>query len=95
MIAQIGGHETLAAQNHYTSHLSEFSDANVLMLTKHMKTYLNTEIDDINTTLTSREKMMLSFNDFDKINKNSIELEDGYCYNARFPNECKYIECVF
>ncbi|MBU3187890.1 hypothetical protein [Clostridium estertheticum] len=94
-IAQIGGHETLAAQNHYISHLNEFSDANVLMLTKHMKSYLNTKIDAVNTTLTSREVTMLSYNNYDKISIKPIELDDGYCYSLKFPRECKHKECIF
>lgn len=86
-IAQMGGHKTLYAQNHYMNHLSEFCDAYTLMLTNYLKLSLNRPSNENLDILFSKDKRELAFRRFNT-NVQPKSIEKGLCYSAHFPNSC-------
>ena len=86
-IAQMGGHKTLYAQNHYMNHLSEFCDAYTLMLTNYLKLSLNRPSNENLDILFSKDKRELAFRRFNT-NVQPKAIEKGLCYSAHFPNSC-------
>ncbi|MCH1626126.1 hypothetical protein [Fredinandcohnia quinoae] len=92
-IAQIGGHESLYSQNHYLSHLAEFTEAHSLMLAKYIKQNINKPNDNVNDLFTSAEKRQLAFKTMDNVNSRNID--GGLCYSRNFPKECIDKDCLF
>ncbi|MDB8542516.1 hypothetical protein PNU79_10940 [Turicibacter sanguinis] len=92
-MAQMGGHQTLTAQNHYVNHLEEFSDAQTLMLSNYLKMHLKSSSENLNDVLLSNDKRKLAFKKFDSPNFRLIE--NGKCYSANFPRECIKLSCLF
>ncbi len=92
-IAQIGGHETLIAQNQYIGHLDEFIDAHSLMLAKSIKSNINRNKDNLNDLFTSEDKRRLTFKQFDNVEPRSID--EGLCYSRNFPQDCADKDCLF
>lgn len=86
-IAQMGGHKTLYAQNHYMNHLSEFFDAQTLMLTNYLKLSLNPSSNHNFDILFSKDKRELVFRRFNT-NLQPRPIENGLCYSADFPIYC-------
>lgn len=93
-IAQMGGHESLYAQNHYLGHLDEFIDAHSMMLTKYIKSNIDKDKEDINDILTSDERRKLTFKQFDD-DVEPRNIDSGLCYSKDFPNECIDKNCIF
>lgn len=86
-IADMGGHQTLNTQNHYTNHIREFCDAQTLMLTNYLKLNLNRFDNDINEILFSKDKRNLGLRRYnDAINPRKID--SGLCYCESFPSKC-------
>lgn len=92
-MAQMGGHQTLTAQNHYVNHLEEFSDAQTLMLSNYLKMHLKNNGENLNDVLLSSNKRKLAFKIFESPNFKSIE--NGKCYSVNFPRECINLSCLF
>lgn len=92
-IAQMGGHETLYAQFHYSGHLDEFIDAHSMMLAKHIKSNITRDKEEINEVFTSDDRRQLTFKQFD--NEEPLNIDYGLCYSKNFPNECVEKDCIF
>lgn len=92
-IAQMGGHETLVAQNQYVGHLDEFIDAHSLMLAKYIKSNINRNNDNLNDFFTSEDKRQITNKYFDDIKPRSID--GGLCYSKDFPQSCIDKDCIF
>lgn len=92
-IAQIGGHESLYSQNHYLSHLAEFTEAHALMLSKYIKQNINRKNDNVNDLFTSAEKRQLTFKKSD--NENPRNIDGGLCFSRNFPKDCIDKDCLF
>ena len=92
-IARLAGHETLNTQLGYARHLNTFADSQVEVLVNriHMsKTLGNVLGHENNNTL---YKKSLFFNKSE--NPNAIQVEDGFCLDEDFPNNCIIGDCQF
>lgn len=85
-IAQIGGQESLMAQNHYLNHLGEFSDAHTLMLSKDIQFKMLNNKNNLNEVILTSDRIKNVFAIHDDIRPR--EIDDGLCYSRNFPNEC-------
>lgn len=92
-IARLAGHETLSMQLGYARHLNTFADSQVKVLTNRllMLKTLGNEIGQENIKRLYKKSIFFSSLD----NPNVKEIEDGFCVDEDFPNNCISEDCIF
>ncbi len=90
-IARLAGHDTLYMQLNYANHLNSFADSHVKVLADRIRINRSLGSDSNNSNIRDIYKKSLFFNKNEDMQ--AREVENGYCTDKEFPNNCSIGQC--